>query len=74
MFCAILNCNAMKIPFKYLGMLVGVSKKRYIMGGVLDKIRNILDRWKCGKFIFMTDKLCLIKSVLSSLSILLVFT
>jgi len=66
-FAAILNCDMMKTSFKYLGMLVGGSHKRSkFWEGVVDRVRNKLGKWK-GKFISMAGRLCLIKSILSSL-------
>ena len=63
----ILNCNMMKISFKYLGMLVGECYKRSkFWEGIVESVRNKLGRWK-GKFISMVVRLCLINFVLSSL-------
>jgi len=63
----ILNCEVMKTLFKYLGMLVGgCHKKSKFWEGVVERVRNRLDKWKC-KFISMAGRLCLIKLVLSSL-------
>jgi len=57
----------MKTPFKYLGMPIGGShKRRSFWEGVVESVRKRLGRWK-NKFISMTGRLCLIKSMLSSL-------
>jgi len=63
----ILNCEVMRTPFKYLGLLIGgCHKRRTFWEWVVERVRSRLGRWK-GKFISMTDCLCLIKLVLSSL-------
>jgi len=64
-FAAILNCDTMKVPFKYLGLPIGGCYKRVVFwDGVLDKIKSILGRWK-GRNLSMFRRICLIKFVLS---------
>jgi len=64
---SILNCNIMKTPFNYLGVTVGGNHKRCVFWeGVLNKLRSMLISWK-GKFLSLASKICLIKSVLTSL-------
>jgi len=66
-FASILKCDIMKAPFSYLGVLVGGNHKRCVFWeGVLNKLRNRLSAWK-GKSLSLAGKLCLIKSVLTSL-------
>jgi len=66
--CAsILNCALMETLFKYLGMLVGGCHKRSkFWEEVVERVRNRLGRWK-GRYISMAERLCMIKSILSSL-------
>ena len=66
-FASILNCDIMKVHFSYLGVLVGGNHKRCAFwDGVITKIRNRLSAWK-GKTLSLAGRLCLIKSVLTSL-------
>jgi len=66
-FATILNCEVMKTPFKYLGLLVGGSHKRVsFWDGVLERVKNRLGRWK-GRFLSLAERVYLIKSVLSSI-------
>ena len=66
-FASILNCDIMKAPFSYLGMMVGGNHKRCgFWEGMLNKLRMRLSAWK-GKSLSLADRLCLIKSVLTSL-------
>jgi len=68
-YAAILNCEVMKNPFKYLGLLVGGSHKRVsFWDGVLERVKSRLGRWK-GRFLSLAGRVCLIKSVLSSISL-----
>ncbi|XP_068466646.1 uncharacterized protein [Phaseolus vulgaris] len=68
-FATVLNCATMKTPFKYLGMLVGGNHRRSkFWEEVVKRVRRRLGKWK-GKFISMAGRLCLIKSVLSALSL-----
>ena len=65
-FAAILNCNVMVTSFVYLGLPVGGCHKRgACWNGVLEKVQSKLSRWK-GRCLSMTGRICLIKSVLSS--------
>jgi len=66
-FATILNYDVMKLPFKYLGMLVeGCHKRGVFWDGVLEKIKSILGRWK-GRVLSMVGRIILIKSVISSI-------
>jgi len=66
-FAYILNCDIMKTPFSYLGMMVGGNHKRCVFWeGMLNKVRSRLSSWK-GKSLSLAGRLCLIKSVLTSL-------
>ena len=66
-FSAMLNCDVMKSPFKYLRMHVGECHKRAAFWvGVLDIIKSRLGRWK-GRFLSLAGRICLIKSILSSI-------
>jgi len=57
----------MKTPFKYLELSVGGCHKRSkFWEEVVEKLRRRLRKWK-GKFISMTGRLCLIKSMLFAL-------
>jgi len=43
----ILNCDVMKVPFKYLGLPVGGCHKREVFwDGVVDRNKSRLGRWK----------------------------
>ena len=69
MYASILNCEVMKVPFTYLDMEVGGNHRRTnFWGKVIEKIRKRLDRWK-GKFLSMAGRICMLKSVLSSISL-----
>jgi len=46
-YAAILNCEVMKTPFKYLGLLVGGVTSESRFG--LERVKSRLDRWK-GRF------------------------
>jgi len=66
-FAFILNCHIMKTPFSYLGMMVGGNHKRCVFWeGMLNKIQSRLSSSK-GKSLSLAGRLCLIKSVLTSL-------
>ena len=66
-FAAILNWETMVVPFIYLGMPVGGSHKRGdFWNGVIEKVQTRLSRWK-GRCLSMAGRVCLIKSVLSSI-------
>jgi len=67
LFSKCLNCRQMDLPFKYLGMVVGGNHRRVeFWNPIIDKIRSRLASWK-GRLLSMAGRLCLIKSVLSSL-------
>jgi len=66
-FAAILNCDMMVSPFVYLGLPVGGSHKQgAFWNGVVEKVQAKLSKWK-GKCLSMAGRVCLIKSVLSSI-------
>ena len=68
-FAVILKCDVMSSPFVYLGLPVGGSHKREVFwNGVIEKVQARLNRWK-GKCLSMAGRICLIKSVLSSISL-----
>ena len=72
-FASILNCDIMKAPFSYLGVTVGGNHKRCAFWeGVLNKLGSKLCSWK-GKSISLAGRVCLIKSVLTSLPLFYVF-
>ena len=58
-----LNCNTMRIPFKYLGLEVGGNpRKKQFWELVVNKINARLSTWK-WRFLSMEERICLIKSV-----------
>ena len=62
-----LHCTLMKIPFKYLGLEIGGNprrKKYWEM--IIEKLNTKLSAWK-GRFLSMAGRICLIKSVFTSL-------
>jgi len=66
-FASILSCDIMKAPFSYLRVTVGGNHKRCVFWeGVLNKLRSRLCSWKV-KSLSLAGKVCLIKSVLTSL-------
>ena len=66
-FATILNCDTMTSPFLYLGMPVGGSHKHgAFWNGVIEKVQARLSRWK-GRCLSMAGRICLIRSVLSSI-------
>jgi len=66
-FATILNCEVKRTPFKYLGMPVGGCHKRCeFWDEVVNRIKRRLGRWK-GRYISMAGRICLIKSILSSI-------
>jgi len=68
-FAVILNYDVMVSPFVYLGLPVGGRHKRgAFWNGVIEKVQARLSRWK-GKCLSMTGRICLIKYVLSSISL-----
>ena len=68
-----MNCEIMKSPFSYLGVKVGGNHKRCAFwDGMLIKLRSRLSAWK-GKSLSLAGRVCLIKSVLTSLPLFYVF-
>jgi len=66
-FANILKCDVMGSPFVYLGLPIGGSHKRDdFWNGVIKKVKTRLSRWK-GKCLLWAGRVCLIKSVLSSI-------
>jgi len=64
-YSTLLNCGTMKVPFTYLGILVGGNQRRKeFWQGLMSKIRKRLSRWK-GRHISFAGRATLIKSVLS---------
>jgi len=62
-----LNFQQMDLPFKYLGTIIGGNVRRIEFWiPIVDKIRSRLSTWK-GRLLSMMGRICLIKSVLSSL-------
>jgi len=62
-----LNCGAMQIPFKYLGLQVGGNPRRtQFWDPVVDKVKARLSAWK-GKCLSLAGRVCLVKSVLTSI-------
>jgi len=61
----------MVTPFVYLGLPVGGCHKRGVFwNGVLERVQGKLSRWK-GRWLSMAGRICLIKSVLSSILVIL---
>ena len=66
-FSTILNCNIMKVPFKYLGIPVGANHRRIeFWQDMIQKIQKRLALWK-GKYLSFAGRVTLIKSVLSTI-------
>ena len=62
-----LNCDIMQIPFIYLGVQVGGNPRRMqFWEPVVEKVKARLSVWK-GKCLSFAGRLCLIKSVLTSI-------
>jgi len=62
-----LNCNTMRIPFKYLGLEVGGNpRKVQFLEPVVNKVSARLSTWK-GRCLSMAGRICLIKSVFTSI-------
>ena len=62
-----LNCNTMRIPFKYLGLEVGGNpRKVQFWEPVVNKVSARLSTWK-GRCLSMAGRICLIKSVFTSI-------
>ena len=57
----------MVIPFLYLGLAVGGCHKRSTYWDlVIVRMKKRLNRWK-GSFLYLAGRICLIKSVLSTI-------
>lgn len=70
-FATILNCSTMVIPFTYLGIPIGANPRRIATWEpLLSKLKKRLASWK-SKTLSFGGKLCLIKSVLSSMPLFL---
>jgi len=62
-----LNCNTMRIPFKYLGLEIGGNPRRVqSWEPVVNKINARLSTWK-ERCLSMADRVCLIKAVFTSI-------
>jgi len=62
-----LNCNTMRLPFKYLGIEVeGNPRKKQFWELVVNKIKARLSYWK-GRFLSMEGRICLLKSVFTAI-------
>jgi len=62
-----LNCNTMRIPFKYLGLEIGGNpRKVQFWEPIANKKNARLSTWK-GRFLSMAGRICLIKSVFTSI-------
>jgi len=62
-----LNCWQMELPFKYLGIIIGVNPRRITFwNSIVDKIKSRLSSWK-GRLLSMAGRICLIKSVITVL-------
>ncbi|XP_028083239.1 uncharacterized protein LOC114284511 [Camellia sinensis] len=68
-FASRLNCMSQQLPFKYLGMPLGVNRKRkQIWKPLVDKFKEKLAGWK-RRVLSFASKVTLIKSVLSNLPV-----
>ncbi|KAE8696464.1 hypothetical protein F3Y22_tig00110670pilonHSYRG00065 [Hibiscus syriacus] len=64
---AVCGCTASRLPFKYLGIPLGVDPRRVsVWDPVIDKCITKLSRWK-SRFLSFVGRIVLINSVLSSL-------
>ena len=64
-----LNCNTMRMPFKYFGLEVrGNPRKVHFWEPVVNKVRARLSTWK-GRCLSMAGRICLLKSVFTSIPI-----
>ena len=62
-----LNCSLIRVPFKYLGVIVGGNqRKKQFWEPILSKLCDKLSAWK-GRFLSLAGRICLIKSVLTAL-------
>jgi len=70
-YAKILNCTQISIPFKYLGMVVGVNlRKGQYKEPILTKLRTRLSASK-GRLLSLARRICLIKSVFRTLLFIL---
>src|ERR1044072_8712238 len=66
-FASLLNCRTMYLPFIYFGLPVeGNSHRLSLWQPVISRIKSKLSSWK-GKILSFRGRVCLIKSVLSSI-------
>ncbi|GKC07647.1 RNA-directed DNA polymerase, eukaryota, reverse transcriptase zinc-binding domain protein, partial [Tanacetum coccineum] len=64
-----LGCLILKLPFSYLGSIVGDNMARQqAWGGIVDRVKKKLSNWKM-KMLSIGGRLTLVKSVLGSLPI-----
>jgi len=62
-----LNCNMMRIPFKYLRLEVwGNPRRKQFWEPIVEKIKARLSKWN-GRCLSLAGKVCLIKSVFTVL-------
>lgn len=68
-FADLLNCKSQKLPFTYLGLLLGASPRRLVTWKlVIDKFKLKLASWK-RKFLSIGGRLTFTKLVPTSLSV-----
>jgi len=66
-FSKCLNCGRMSFPFKYLGVSIGGNPRKVeFQRQIIHNIESRLFMLK-GKLLFMVGRLCLIKSVITTL-------
>jgi len=64
-----LNCILMRVPFKYLGVVVeGNPRNKQFWESILNNLSDRLSAWK-GRFLSLAGRIHLIKSVLNTLPI-----
>jgi len=64
-----LNCGSMTLPFVYLGIRIGGNQRKMdFWNPIIHKIQSRLSMWK-GILLSMAGRICLIKSVISALSL-----
>ncbi|GJZ04896.1 RNA-directed DNA polymerase, eukaryota, partial [Tanacetum coccineum] len=62
-----IGCEASKVPFKYLGIMMGSNMNRlHAWDSVIEKVRARLSKWK-AETLFIGGRFTLTKSVLSSI-------
>ncbi|XP_028052395.1 uncharacterized protein LOC114256899 [Camellia sinensis] len=68
-FAQTLNCLTKRMPFNFLGLPLGANPRRKnIWVPVVEKVKKKLSSWK-RKLLSFTDRLSLVKSILSNLPI-----